>query len=205
MKIKAIHTPASETSVLSAQTMPKAPTNSPSGQEEDPPSFEWEEVSRCQDKGRDKGRDEGRDKGTHKGLTHQPPKESEFEVDPSRTNSLGGKRNWATDSDSDGQADPPKKPTKETQMLPWQHTPSHAAASAATASAAAMEVHKDVNITTVNMNVTPLVSLFLAILANLASQTHLATQPTQTLLARGRGPLSAGACLGLQFNLRFGL
>jgi hypothetical protein len=88
-------------------------------------------------------------------------------------------------------------------MPPWQQTLPHAAASAATASAAATEVHKAVNVTTVNINVTLLVSLFLAILANLASQTHLANQPTQTLLARSRGPLSAGACLRLRFSLLF--
>jgi hypothetical protein len=68
---------------------------------------------RGSDKGRDEGRegcneggDEGRDKGRDKGrrLTHQSPKESA--VNSPRTNSLGGKRNWVTDSDSDGQTDP---------------------------------------------------------------------------------------------------
>ncbi len=37
-------------------------------------------------------------------LTNQPPEESE--VPPSKTTSLGGKRSWATDTDSDGQVDP---------------------------------------------------------------------------------------------------
>jgi hypothetical protein len=73
------------------------------------------------DKGRDKGRDEGRegrDEGRDKGrrLTHQSPKESA--VNSPRTNSLGGKRNWVTDSDSDGQTDPQKTPTRELQGPP---------------------------------------------------------------------------------------
>ncbi len=80
------------------------------------------------DRGRDEGPDEGRDKGRNKGrrLTHQSPKESA--VNSPRTNSLGGKRNWATDSDSDGQTDPKKNPTRELQAPPRWQTPPPAAA-----------------------------------------------------------------------------
>ena len=72
-------------------------------------------------------------KGSPKGLTQQPPDESE--INPSRTTSLGGKRSWASDSDSDGQADPKKTPTQSRgpprkQMLPPKPLPSAAKTSA---------------------------------------------------------------------------
>lgn len=129
--------------------MPKATPNS-QPEHEDSSSPEWEQVGRrrgkdrnkgCdnKDKGRDnKGRDnkdkdrsKGYDKGRHD-PTKQPPDESV--VDPSQTNSLGGKRSRATDSDSEGPADPKRTPTRvppRQQTSPQHQTPPHAAATAA--------------------------------------------------------------------------
>jgi hypothetical protein len=127
--------------------MPKA-SKSSSGKEEDPPNHpsdrdrdqdrnrdqddldrsdrrDWVKVDRRKDKGKAKSksdrdrRDLDRDGKSLKGssLTKQTPKESESEH-PTRTTSLGGKRNWASDSDSDGQSDPKKMPTRRHTPLP---------------------------------------------------------------------------------------
>ncbi len=140
MKIQTIHTLESASSVESAQTMPKAPQTTSGQEEEDPPDPEpdWEKVSRRRGKDKDKDKAKAKDrdldrydhydrrnrhdldhhrskereqpKGSPKGLTQQPPDESG--INPSRTTSLGGKRSWVSDSDSDGQAHPKKTPTQ---------------------------------------------------------------------------------------------
>ncbi len=76
------------------------------------------ERDRSRDSDRDRNRDRDRDRHLSKesatnspkgsSLTKQSPDESES---PSRTTSFGGKRNWASDSDSDGQTDPKRTPT----------------------------------------------------------------------------------------------
>jgi len=92
--------------------MPKAKSKSHQ-EEEDNSNSEWETVTRRR-QSRDKGCDSkqppasGRDRDRNP--TNQPPEESA--VTPSKTTtSLGGKRSWASDSDSDGQADPKRTPT----------------------------------------------------------------------------------------------
>jgi len=91
--------------------MPKAKSKSHQ-EEEDNSNSEWETVTRRR-QSRDKGCDRklppasGRD--CDRNPTNQPPEESA--VTPSKTTSLGGKRSWASDSDSDGQADPKRTPT----------------------------------------------------------------------------------------------
>jgi len=86
---------------------------------------------RERDRSRDSDRDRNRDRDRHRSkesatnspkgssLTKQSPDESES---PSRTTSLGGKRNWASDSDSDGQTDPKRTPTHNREP-PRRHTP----------------------------------------------------------------------------------